>query len=473
MKRVFFALVVWVAMQTALAQEKGLHLTFGGGAGWTNFAYSLDGGSYSGKRGYGGTVGMQYFFSRHWGFSLAGEIYQFNTQSRYSSKSFLFEGEIDDEGDIYDLSVQLKNWKENQATHFVEVPLMLMFQHKFGKRERHGLYFGLGAKAQIPIRYSFERADGDVKVWAHYSDWNLPLGEDGKSVELPQHGYGTNGNRRWNGMHSLKTGFAAVGEFGFLFGLSPRVDLSLGVVADYGLTNISLKDNPLLGPISGKTQQEGSYVAENIYYNGILNSSQTAFINTMSLRGKVGLRIKLGKLKVRNESDFDVFDDESEGIGESRSGKPDTIYVHPVVVYLPTSEQQSGSAEKQPQTETANQLTEAVEEELIEPIYFEKNKFTLTAEAKEVLDRKAALLKKYPQAIISIIGYTCNIGSGEYNDKLSNERAEAAKAYLIKKGINPRRIVPIPQGMHNPTYPNTSEANRELNRRVDFIIHKD
>jgi outer membrane protein OmpA-like peptidoglycan-associated protein len=409
-------------------------------------------------------LGLQYFFNRHWGLSLAGEYFVFNTQSRYADKSFLFEKQVDNEGHVCDLTIRLKNWKENQTTDFIEIPFMGVFQHKFGRMERHGLYFGLGVKAQIPISYTFERADGDVKVSAYYPQWHLHF-EDGWSVEMPQHGYGTNNNRQWNGATNLKTGFAAVGEFGFLFGLSPRVDLTLGISADYGLTDINNKKDNLLGPIDGKTQQDGSFVAEQVYYNGILNSNQISGINTLSLRGKVGLRIKIGKLKPRP---IDTLEHFPTGSGERRP--PDTIFVYPVVVYTHAPDSVVERPNRGERPSHYDPIPKGVEDTLIESIYFDLDKSNLTAKSKEILDRKAALMKKYPQAVLSVIGHTCNIGSGDYNDKLSYQRAEAARLYLIQKGISPTRVITIPMGKRDPDHINDSDANRSLNRRVDFII---
>ena len=481
MKKVFLVLVIFFATGITFAQEKGLHLMLGGGAGRTNFIYDLDDGSNHRGIGYGGFLGIQYFFNQHWGLSLAGELFVFNTQSRYANKLFEFKNQIDDERYPYDLNIRLKDWQETQQTHFIEIPLMGIYQHKWGRRERVGFYVGLGVKAQIPVSYSFAvDGKGNAVASGYYPKWHLTLGDGEKGVFLPQHAYGM-AKPEWKGTHNLKTGFAAVGEFGFLFGLSRRVDLTLGVSVDYGFTNVYKGKEDLLGP-TGKTLQEGNAKpTENVFYNGILNSNQISYLNTTSLRGKVGLRIKLGKLK-----EIPDFDDEEEyGRRGSRTPIIDTIFVYPIVVYKDAQYQQSdyengiGGGEgvsrrsgraNNPTGYNYGSMLEKVEEELEESIYFDFGKSTLTAESKDVLNRKAELMKKYPQVVLSVVGHTCNIGSSDLNDKLSYERAEAARVYLIKKGISPSRIVPIPQGMKNPTYPNTSEPNRELNRRVDFYL---
>jgi len=61
------------------------------------------------------------------------------------------------------------------------------------------------------------------------------------------------------------------------------------------------------------------------------------------------------------------------------------------------------------------------------------------------------------------------LASEPYNDKLSQNRADAARFYLIKKGIHPSRIISLAEGKKNPEHPNNSEENRRLNRRVDFF----
>jgi outer membrane protein OmpA-like peptidoglycan-associated protein len=340
---------------------------------------------------------------------------------------------------------------------------MGVFQHKFGKKERHGLYFGLGVKPQIPISSSFKRFEGDIKTWGYYPKWHLILGE---KVELPDHGFGTNKKIDWKGDNALKTGIAAVGEFGFLFGLSPRVDLTLGVTADYGLTNISKKNEQLLELASGVTQQESEYIGQHILYKGLLNSDQITKINPWSIRGKIGLRIKIGPLKPIDTTDTDK---NEPGARPARTPIIDTIFVYPVIKYIyPDDYQSSGEGDVYRTPPPPREpIPEDDEEELLESIYFDLDKSTLTAKSIEVLDRKVALMRKYPQAVLTVVGNTCDIGTGEHNDKLSYDRAEAARIYLIRKGINPTRIIPVPMGKRAQVH---GLEHRELNRRVDFYL---
>jgi OOP family OmpA-OmpF porin len=70
---------------------------------------------------------------------------------------------------------------------------------------------------------------------------------------------------------------------------------------------------------------------------------------------------------------------------------------------------------------------------------------------------------------IEVAGYTDNIGSKEYNKKLSFKRAKAVASLLIKFGVNPKMIIIKGYGEDYPLVPNTTSTNRALNRRVEII----
>ncbi|GAB6073993.1 OmpA family protein [Nautilia lithotrophica] len=86
------------------------------------------------------------------------------------------------------------------------------------------------------------------------------------------------------------------------------------------------------------------------------------------------------------------------------------------------------------------------------------------------LQKVAEILKNNPNLKIEVAGHTDNIGSDEYNLKLSQKRAEAVKNILVNKfGINPNRIVAKGYGEKYPLVPNTTATNRALNRRVEIV----
>ena len=79
------------------------------------------------------------------------------------------------------------------------------------------------------------------------------------------------------------------------------------------------------------------------------------------------------------------------------------------------------------------------------------------------------ILKDNPKITLEVQGHTDNVGSATYNEKLSQGRADSVRAYLVAHGIDPARAVSKGYGLSKPLVPNNSEANRALNRRVQFI----
>jgi OOP family OmpA-OmpF porin len=81
---------------------------------------------------------------------------------------------------------------------------------------------------------------------------------------------------------------------------------------------------------------------------------------------------------------------------------------------------------------------------------FDFNKATLRAEGKAKLDKVAADVKNIKLEVIIAVGHADRIGTDAYNQKLSEKRAEAVKAYLVSKGIEPNRVYTEGKGKKQP-----------------------
>jgi OmpA-OmpF porin, OOP family len=104
-------------------------------------------------------------------------------------------------------------------------------------------------------------------------------------------------------------------------------------------------------------------------------------------------------------------------------------------------------------------------------VFFDFNKAILKPESFPELDRVVALLNERPTMTIEVDGHTDNIGTTEYNQKLSEKRASAVQAYLVTKDIDKSRVVAKGFGESKPLVSNDDEIDgREINRRVEFRI---
>ncbi len=105
-------------------------------------------------------------------------------------------------------------------------------------------------------------------------------------------------------------------------------------------------------------------------------------------------------------------------------------------------------------------------------IQFAFDDYSLSGKSEERLNKIAEWLKKNPDTKIQIQGYTCDIGTDEYNLALGDERAESAEKYLERMGVDSNRLSRISYGKEKPRVPNSDEENRSLNRRDEFAMLK-
>lgn len=105
-------------------------------------------------------------------------------------------------------------------------------------------------------------------------------------------------------------------------------------------------------------------------------------------------------------------------------------------------------------------------------VFFDVNKAELRSESSPELDRIVIVLNDNPKMVIELGGHTDNSGSNELNVKLSQDRADSVREYLIGKGIEPDRVASKGFGETKPVATNDTEEGKQQNRRVEFIIVK-
>jgi outer membrane protein OmpA-like peptidoglycan-associated protein len=86
------------------------------------------------------------------------------------------------------------------------------------------------------------------------------------------------------------------------------------------------------------------------------------------------------------------------------------------------------------------------------------------------IDKLAAFLERYPDRRVTVEGFTDSTGSAEYNQALSERRAQSVRDALVQKGIDPARVDTQGYGEEFPKASNETPAGRQLNRRVEVVI---
>jgi outer membrane protein OmpA-like peptidoglycan-associated protein len=106
-------------------------------------------------------------------------------------------------------------------------------------------------------------------------------------------------------------------------------------------------------------------------------------------------------------------------------------------------------------------------------VLFDFNKYTLKPEAREKLAKVSGILLAYPGLKVQVEGYTDNIGSDEYNQKLSEERAGGVRDYLVSQSVKDSNVTSAGYGKSNPVADNSTNAGRAQNRRVQLVVSGD
>lgn len=103
-------------------------------------------------------------------------------------------------------------------------------------------------------------------------------------------------------------------------------------------------------------------------------------------------------------------------------------------------------------------------------VLFESGSAELQSGANRNLDKLVTFLNEYPDRQVQVEGHTDSVGSAEFNQALSQRRAESVRSYLIQQGVASRRISATGIGMGQPVASNDSATGRQQNRRVEIII---
>ena len=105
----------------------------------------------------------------------------------------------------------------------------------------------------------------------------------------------------------------------------------------------------------------------------------------------------------------------------------------------------------------------------LKEITFDSGNAVIKKESEQILNYTFQELKDNPNMKIEIRGYTDNVGNAYSNKKLSQERADAVRLWLVKKGIDALRITAIGFGIENPIADNSTEEGRKKNRRIELF----
>lgn len=125
-----------------------------------------------------------------------------------------------------------------------------------------------------------------------------------------------------------------------------------------------------------------------------------------------------------------------------------------------------------PEVKVVTKEVQATLNNYAKTILFDSGRSTIKTQSEAVLDDIVAILKEYPKARFNIDGHTDSVGAAASNQRLSESRAAAVKAYLIGHGISQANLNSRGFGESSPIANNATREGRKLNRRVEINLIK-
>jgi len=433
------------------AQEPTQYLHFNVGAGLNNLSYTVPNGTQTGRAGYTINGAYSYFFTPNWGLQAGLGIQSFGSISKLNY--FTSTPAIDSEGDAFEFRSQYANWQEKQNALFIEIPIVA--QYRYTINEKFGLIGSLGAKMALPVYATYNTFGGQIKTTGYYKQWDLEVSD------LPEQGYNTITNS-FTDKISLNPVFMGLIDFGGLYKLSSNLELYAGAYFNYGFNKAKTPDTKAIYELNGA-------------YNGMFASNQVQNVKPVSLGLKVGIYLQIGKQKPTikievNEPVLPVVSDKPE----TKKDTVATVVNNPAVVETPSIVASEPSARiSSPSaitdTEPASSFKEVVTIASSIQIKFDENSTQSISKINtESLKPLIEYLKSNPNARLQIIGHTSNTGSRQMNMKLGTQRALEIQKILIRLGASKEQLVTLSKAYDEPLVPNTTDANRALNRRVEL-----
>ncbi len=106
----------------------------------------------------------------------------------------------------------------------------------------------------------------------------------------------------------------------------------------------------------------------------------------------------------------------------------------------------------------------------MQDVLFDTGKYTLKAPAKLALARIGGIVSSHPGLNLQVEGYTDSTGSDELNQRLSEQRSETVRDFLLTQGVNSQTMTALGYGKTYPVASNDTSSGRQLNRRVELVV---
>ena len=448
--------VAFVALATTISAQN--YITFDLGGGIHNIAFKADNGDKKVGFGFGTQVGFRHFFNENWG---AGIGFGFNTFAAKTTLNY-----VQEEHDGTDPSILTPDKRRNYLTAFsdmeekikasaLDIPIGVYYQRPIN--DKWSIGGGLNLIVSPVLSSKYENNSGEIKVEAFFPGYNQTVSE------APAHGLSTfSGFSGTPDLKKISIGFG--GEVKAYYAINDRLDLSMGFSGAYRFSDLK---NQSLAKLYDEDQRT---------YAGITQSSICNAVNLVNITASVGLRYRLArKIKPVATPELANVTIDAPYIGETID-----IIEPPVEEEVDDRKADDYSVNLMPENYafvnnaldmSAQLRRKKVGDPIGAPILFATNSDRLKSTDNTIMDTVVVFMKENPDVLkLEVSAHTDNVGSDAYNLNLSKRRANTVVNYLVSHGVERSRLVPVGYGESRPLNKNATPQQRDINRRVEFMI---
>lgn len=390
-----------------------------------------------------------YYFHENWGFMVGLMAEQRMSNATLNGTHTWTSHGDSDNGEEYDHTVTMNNWKEQQVSYLVGLPVGIQMQYPIAKmpkvthrNNQIRIYADLGAKVNYLIANKYNLKSGSISHMGDYSKWNLTLDERIGNDRDYYTEYIEKGSYWSKKKHNLNLSDISVDgmfDLGVMIPLQEHLDLMVGAYFNYTFNNLRKGDAQEIGWHNAAEQGYREHAFMNDY-EGVIATDYVKSVHPWDVGVKIGISWNTPARKPK---------------------KYETLVMRDTTYTLERREE----IENIPVA--AKKINDIMKKSVI---WFPFDSDKPKLQPADVVDKIAAVLLEHPEQMVLVYGHASKEGSLEYNQNLSERRAASIVRLLKKKGVPAGQIVS--KGFSYTQQYDDSENpyhNIALDRRVEII----
>ena len=441
---------------------------------------------------YGGGLGYIWHFHPNVGLLVGAELAVYNGGINLAGNKFYSMETASTDNQSADLYSVVEDYWEVQKLLTVQIPVMFQFMAPMGRGNNH-FYAAVGAKLGINAlgKFSGGGKNQDYSWWpeiAHFGGEGTFTFAESVVERVTFYGddevdFTNEGNFAFRRLNAFVSA-----EVGFRWRLAQNVGLYTGLYVDYGCIGVNKTLNKgVYGIDIDPSEPDLDHHAANCF-NPIINSQQAPDVTWYLEDEQQVAKYKMEKPKAAVTPAHPIAFGLKMKLAFGKVmptpppappvlPKPDTVtkivYVRDTVTNTKVVRDTVTNTVVVRDTITIiKEIPVEIQQTMrdLSNTLFEFNKFNLGEKARGYLDEIVDWLVSNPKVNVEIGGHTDGIGSQEYNQKLSEQRAKTVYNYFVEHGVNKDRLSYKGYGKLEPIADNSTDAGRQQNRRVELKI---